>query len=176
MTDIPYRKDFVHHQRSNFSDAIREIVFGAEDGMVSTLGALTGIAIGTSSHFTVVLAGLVIVAVESTGMSIGSFLSSKSVREVKQRKLAEETEEIRRFPVAEKEELTKLFTADGWPADLAAHMAEAAGQNPDLMLKEMAYRELEVTPNHEDNLLGNSLFMFFSYVLGGLIPVSPYFF
>ena len=176
MAETPYRKDFIHHQTSKISDGIREIVFGAEDGMVSTLGALTGIAIGTSNQFTVILAGLVIVAVESTGMNVGSFLSNKSVKEVAKRKLAEEAEEIKNFPQAERAELAGLYVADGWPKNLADEMAEAASKNSELMLKEMAYRELDVAPDKKDNPLINSLFMFFSYVIGGLIPVAPYFF
>jgi len=144
--------------------------------MVSTLGALTGIAIGTSNHFTVILAGLVIVAVESTGMSVGSFLSNKSVKEVDKRKLDEEREEIRKYPVEEKRELIELFVIDGWPQNLATQMAETASQNEELMLKEMAYRELDITPGKQDNPITNTLFMFFSYLIGGMIPVLPYFF
>lgn len=174
--EIPYRKDFIHHQKSKLSEGIREIVFGAEDGMVSTLGALTGIAIGTSNHFTVILAGLVIVAVESTGMSVGSYLSNKSAKEVDQRKLNEEKEEIKKYPEAEKKELVELYIQDGWPVDLAGTMAETASHNDDLMLKEMAYRELAVSPDKKYTPISNTLFMFFSYILGGMIPVSPYFF
>lgn len=175
MKEIPYRKDFIHHKDSKFSKGIREIVFGAEDGMVSTLGALTGIAIGTADHFTVILAGLVIVAVESTGMSVGSFLSNKSVKEVNQRKLDEEREEIKKFPLEERRELVELFRIDGWPNQLADQMAETASQDSKLMLKEMAYRELDITPNKEDSPITNTFFMFFSYIVGGMIPVVPYF-
>ena len=173
--DIPYRKDFIHHQESKISDSLREIVFGAEDGMVSTLGALTGIAIGTSDQFTIILAGLVIVAVESTGMSVGSYLSNKSVKESDERKLKEESEEIKNYPEAEKKELVQLFQEDGWPEDLSKQMAEVASHNSQLMLKEMAYRELEVAPAKMGNPFIGSIFMFFSYIGGGIIPVIPYF-
>lgn len=176
MREVPFRSDFIHHRESKILEGIREIVFGAEDGMVSTLGALTGIAIGTSNQFTVILAGLVIVAVESTGMSVGSFLSNKSAKEVDQRKLDEEKEEIQKYPNAEKKELTRLYTEDGWPKDLAIQMSQVAAQNPKLMLQEMAYRELDIAPDRKDNPLFNSFFMFLSYILGGSIPVVPYFF
>jgi VIT1/CCC1 family predicted Fe2+/Mn2+ transporter len=61
--------------------SLREIVFGLEDALVSTLGALTGIAIGSGSTFIVILSGLVLIAAESTSMAAGSYLSSKSVRD-----------------------------------------------------------------------------------------------
>ena len=176
MEQKRYRQDFIHHQASKISDSIREVVFGAEDGMVSTLGALTGIAIGTANSFTVILAGLVILAVESTGMSIGSFLSNKSVKEVDRRKLAEEAEEIQSFPEQEAKELITLYIKDGWPENLAQQMAAVAKTKPPLMLKEMAYRELAIAPDSNNHLVANSVFMFFSYVVGGAIPILPYLF
>ena|SRR3989344_1540888 len=57
---------------------LREIVFGLEDGMVSTLGAITGIAGATGNRSLVIISGLVIVAVESLSMAAGTYLSNKS--------------------------------------------------------------------------------------------------
>jgi len=59
--------------------SIREIVFGLEDSLVSTLGALTGIAAGAQNTNLVILSGLTLVVVEATSMAAGSYLSSKSV-------------------------------------------------------------------------------------------------
>lgn len=59
-------------------DSIREIVFGLEDSLVSTLGAITGIAFGSNSTYIVILSGLVLIASESTSMAAGSYLSSKN--------------------------------------------------------------------------------------------------
>lgn len=59
--------------------SIREVIFGLEDGLVSTLGAVTGIAAGAQSTFIVILSGLVLIAVEATSMAAGSYLSNKAV-------------------------------------------------------------------------------------------------
>jgi len=61
--------------------SIREIIFGLEDGLVSTLGTLTGVAVGTQNASVVILSGLVLVAVEATSMAAGSYLSSKTAQE-----------------------------------------------------------------------------------------------
>jgi len=61
-----------------FLTEIREIVFGLEDGMVSTLGAITGLAAATQSQPLVIVSGLVIIAVESLSMAAGTYLSNKS--------------------------------------------------------------------------------------------------
>lgn len=59
-------------------DSMREIIFGLEDSLVSTLGAITGIAVGTGSQYIVILSGLVLIAAESMSMAAGSYLSSKN--------------------------------------------------------------------------------------------------
>jgi predicted membrane protein (TIGR00267 family) len=59
-------------------DSIREIIFGLEDSLVSTLGAVTGIAVGAGSQYIVILSGLVLIAAESMSMAAGSYLSSKN--------------------------------------------------------------------------------------------------
>lgn len=63
------------------AESMREIVFGLEDSLVSTLGALTGIAIGSHSTYIVILSGFVLIAAESMSMAAGSYLSSKSATE-----------------------------------------------------------------------------------------------
>lgn len=164
---------FIHNKKSGLLGNIREIVFGAQDGMVSTMGAITGIAVGSSSQFLVVLSGLVIVSVEAISMAIGSYLSSKSVADIDKRKLEEEKFEIEKFPEDEKEELEKFYIQDGWPDELAKKMAEAASNNSSLFLKEMECKELHLI-GEKENPLKSGIFMFFSYLFGGAIPVLPY--
>lgn len=147
-----------------------------EDGMVSTLGAITGIAAATGSHFAVILAGLVIISVESISMAVGSYLSSKSARNIEERMLTEEKTELKEFPEEEKRELIDMYVIDGWPRDLANKMAEEASSNKKLFLQEMAYRELGIVSAKMANPLKNGIVMFFSYVFGGSIPLLSYFF
>lgn len=170
-----YNPDYIHHQDSKIVSAIREIVFGMEDGMVSTLGAITGIAVGSQDRFSVILAGMVIIAVESISMGIGSYISSSSERDVIKRKLHEEKTEIEDFPHEEKQELKEIYIKDGWPISLAGKMVETASQNKELMLKEMAAHELNIPVIDKAHPWRNGVFMFFAYVIGGLIPLFSYF-
>jgi VIT1/CCC1 family predicted Fe2+/Mn2+ transporter len=62
-------------------DYLRSAIFGAEDGLVSTTGALAGIAAGTRDAKVVVTAGLVIVMVEALSMAAGQFLSERAVHQ-----------------------------------------------------------------------------------------------
>lgn len=164
-----------HYRLRNTGSALREIVFGMEDGMVSTLGAITGIAVGSQDHNMVLLAGIVIISVESVSMGIGSFLSNKSQDDLRNRVIREEKEEIRDYPKEERHELRELLIRDGWPESITNQMVETANRDKKLMLREMQYRELNVGLQG-GNSLRNGIKMFFSYVAGGLISLFAYFF
>ena len=166
--------EFIHHKNPKISATMRELVFGMEDGMVSTFGAITGIAGAIQDHFVIVLAGLVVVGVESISMAVGSYLSTKSERAIDERKLDEERMELHAYPKEERKELANMYVADGWDKKLAAQMAEQASQNHELFLKEMAYRELKVFPDMEHQPKYNAAVMGISYIFGGAIPLIPY--
>jgi len=165
---------YIHHKDSGFVDTIKETVFGVEDGMVSTLGALTGIAAATKDPGMVLLAGFVVIAVESISMGVGSYVSSKSEKEVAERMLAEEKEEIETFPKEEQEELYDMYVRDGWPKTMAKNMAKTASKDKRLLLKEMAYRELGIIPENGVHPVKNGLVMGISYIVGGTVPLLPY--
>lgn len=172
----PHNPNYIHHQKERNSSTLRELVFGMEDGMVSTLGSVTGIAAATGDPFTTILAGLVIVSVESISMGVGSYLSSKSVRSIDERKLMEEKEELEQYPKEEEVELVGMYVKSGWSPALAKKMAKEAAQNEDLFLEEMAFRELKIIPDNLETPLENGIVMGVSYIFGGAIPLLPYFF
>lgn len=167
---------YVHHADNGLVDKLREVVFGMQDGMVSTLGAVTGVAVGSGDPFVILLAGVAIISVESISMGIGSYVSSRSQRKLMERMLAEEREEIKTFPKEEHDELIALLREDGWSEGLAREMAKEASGNRRLMLREMAYRELQISPDLLKHPVQNGIFMFVAYIVGGAIPLSAYFF
>ncbi|MFA7314426.1 MAG: VIT1/CCC1 transporter family protein [Candidatus Magasanikbacteria bacterium] len=172
---IPHNNEYIHHIQSKISPSLlREIVFGLEDGMVSTLGAVTGIATATNSQFTTLLSGFVVISVESISMAVGSYLSNKSEKDTDDRKLYEEREELQKYPEDEKEELFEMYVGDGWPKKMAKDMALIASKDKHLFLKEMAYRELDIITDNTDNPIKKGWVMFASYVVGGSIPLIPY--
>ena len=171
-----YNPAYIHHKEGRTVHNMREIVFGMQDGMVSTLGAVTGIAVGSGDIFVVLLSGIAIIAVESISMGIGSYTSSRSEKKLMERQLDEECQEIIEFPQYEKSELRDFFIRDGWSRETADAMIAEASKNKSLMLREMAYRELHVSPDKSEHPVENGVYMFVAYIIGGLIPLSVYFF
>lgn len=170
-----FKKDFIHHQSPSYLYG-REIVFGMQDGMVSVIGALTGIAVGTNDLFVVLLSGVAMMAIGAISMAIGTFTSIGTERKMQKRMLIEEQIEVSLSPKEERKEIELLFLKDGWPVDMAKKMAECAAENEELILKEMAYRELSIIPEKISHPIRNSVAMFFAWLCGGFIPLFPYLF
>lgn len=176
-------KQMIHHEMNESKNtaqrminSLREVVFGLEDGIVSTLGAITGIAVGTQNTGIVIVSGLVIIFVESLSMSAGTFLSSKSENEMKERMLAEERYEIQTNPEKEKRELREFYESRGFQPDEIEMMIARVTSDEELWLEEMAYRELGIIPDEEDTAVRDAGFMGISYIAGGVIPLTAYFF
>jgi len=171
-----HNPDFLHHQHSPAYLYGREIVFGMQDGMVSVLGALTGIAVGSNDHFVVLLSGFSIICTASLSMAIGTYNSISTEKKIEKRILEEERDEIEKSPVEEKREIEEMFLRDGWPESMTQKMAECAALDNDLMLREMAYRELSISQKQTTDPIKKSIVMFFAWAGGGLVPLFPYFF
>ena len=178
--EAAYRRIQVHakerHGVSAVRTKLRDAVFGTQDGLISTLGALTGIAAGTQNAEAVVIARFVIVAVESLSMAAGSYLSSKSQREYLERLLKEEEEEIARNPQGEREEIFDMYRSRGFTDPEIEVIANRLMSDPRLLLEDMAHKELGITPETLEEPLGNAIVMGIAYVLGGSVPVVPYLF
>ncbi len=164
-----------HTMADLIRNRLRDAVFGTQDGLISTLGALTGIAEGTRDRTAVVIAGLVIVTVESLSMAAGSYLSSKSHREYLERLLREEREAIRKNPEEEREELRAMYRIRGYTDPEITLIEKRLFSDDRLLLEDMAHKELGICPQSLDEPVGNALVMGVAYILGGLVPTVPYF-
>ncbi|MDO8451414.1 MAG: VIT1/CCC1 transporter family protein [bacterium] len=152
----------------------REIIFGLEDGLVSTLGAVTGIAGATFDSYTIILSGVVLVAVEALSMGVGEYLSSKSKHELWERQMREERREVHEKPEEERAELATFLRDKGVSETDAAAAVEIIQRYPNWMLEEMAVHELGTSPVPSPSPVIGGVYMFFAYILGGSVPLVPY--
>ncbi len=155
---------------------IRQVVFGVEDGLISTLGVLTGIAGGTNNRAVIILSGIIVVLVEALSMGAGTYLSSKSERQAQEKLLKEELDEIQKDPEAKREDLIKFYKKRGYHDDEIKKMVNHVMKDEKLLLEEIAHKELGIVMGKYEKPFKNSVYMFFSYIIGGIVPVLPYFF
>jgi len=168
MTYVP------HPKFGKLIEAIREVVFGLEDGLVSTMGAVAGIAAGTENGRIVILSGLVIIAVEALSMAAGSYLSNKSHREMLEKRIADERREIEEKPEEETEELRVMYRQRGFNADEIEILVRRITADKELWLEEMMAKELRIGANDLEEPKSRAIVMGVAYVIGGAVPLVPY--
>ncbi len=154
--------------------AIREVVFGFNDGMVSTVGFVVGVAAALSNPKIVLITGLAEVMAGSFSMFFGSYLSTKNQREFFEQEIEREKYEIREMPEREREEIRKIYAAKGFKgADLEMVVSHITSDNS-VWLKCMMEEELGLIFESMDNSLKVGLMTGLSFVVGGLVPLIPY--
>jgi len=158
-------------------NALRAAVLGANDGLVSNLALVMGIAGATNDRAAVLLAGLAGLLAGAISMALGEWISVQSSRELHEKQLATERMEIEAFPDEEAEELKLIYQAKGIPPDQAEEMAVSVMADTQLALETMAREELGIDP---DDLGGSpweaAIVSFFLFSIGAILPVIPFFF
>jgi predicted membrane protein (TIGR00267 family) len=166
----------LHGNGKRLLASIRELIFGLEDGLVSTTGAVAGIAAGTGDARIVILSGLVLVAVESLSMAAGSYLSNKSHRQFLEKRIRDEKEEIEHEPAKETEELRVMYRQRGFSEAEVEMLVKRITADKALWLEEMIAKELRIGMGDLDEPNASAAVMGLSYIVGGLVPVLPFLF
>lgn len=159
---------------------IREIVFGAQDGLVSTLAVVATVAGAGGDQFAILVAGLATAIAGVFSMAVGEYLGSKSQVEIFGSWVDAERREVQRRPLESEAELAYLFVEEGMPDDDARQVAAMIGRHPRSLLATMVSKELGLIPDEHDEMSGSpfrgSLFMGASFAIGGVIPIVPFLF
>lgn len=163
--------------RSIQGNALRAAVLGANDGLVSNLSLVMGVAGAAQGGGTVLIAGVAGLLAGSISMALGEWLSVQSSREYYQRQIDIEAEELENSPEEEMNELTLLYQAKGISEAEARKMAEKVFADKDTALDVLVKEELGI---NKDELGGSAyqaaIASFILFSVGAFIPLFPFFF
>jgi VIT1/CCC1 family predicted Fe2+/Mn2+ transporter len=163
--------------RAGGGNALRAAVLGANDGLVSNLSLVMGVAGAELNNSTILITGMAGLLAGAISMALGEWLSVQSSRELYKHQIGIEEAELAAAPEEEAEELALIYEARGLPKEEAQRMAKHIISDPDSALESLAREELNVDPAE----LGGSaweaaLTSFFLFSMGAIIPVIPYLF
>src|SRR6202521_3660932 len=133
--------------RSAAGNALRAAVLGANDGLVSNLSLVMGVAGASFSQQGLLLTGLAGLVAGACSMAMGEWLSVQSAREMYRNEIASEKDELEQVPDEEQEELALIFRAKGVPADKAQALAERIMKDKDAALDTLSREELGINPD-----------------------------
>jgi len=156
-------------------NALRAAVLGANDGLVSNLALVMGVAGADLSGQAILITGVAGLLAGAGSMALGEWVSVQSSRELFARQLEIEAEEIRNTPQEETEELVEIYRAKGLEDHEARLVSARIMQDGDLALRTMAAEELGIDPRD----LGGSAWVaagtsFALFAAGAVIPVIPF--
>src|SRR5881628_2437356 len=154
--------------------SIREVVFGAQDGLVSTFAVVAGLAAAGVGPLVVLLGGAVFAMAGVLSMSIGTFLSSRAQRQLYERELDRERREIRDHAGEEIAELIASLAARGMARSDAAEVARRIGRHPDILLSALAIFELGLAPQRLGAPVRDALVMAVAFGVASIVPLLPF--
>ena len=155
---------------------LREVVFGTQDGLLSTVALVTSLAVAVESQTLVVVAGLAGALPGMISMATGALLGSRAERDVRHAEIERESREIDTNPAEELAELVVLFQREGRTYREAREMADEISQDRDLWLKTLVEKELGISSEDTTNPVKDALVMGLAFITGAAIPLVPHFF
>lgn len=155
---------------------IRELVFGAQDGLLVPLGVVSSIAGAFNNNHIVIVAGISEALAGAFSMATGAYLASSAERQIHSAEIAKEKKAIETHPVEEKEEMVMLFEKEGINKKDANTISDILWRNPGSFVTTMIQKELGLEPEPPNTPIGDAFFVGLSYLAAAAIPLFPYFF
>lgn len=161
--------------RAGSGNALRAAVLGANDGLVSNLSLVMGVAGASLGSDEILITGLAGLVAGACSMAMGEWVSVTSARELFARELAVERRELAADPELERTELAAIYERKGLAPEMADQVAATLMSDPETALDTHAREELGIDPNE----LGGSAWQaagtsFVLFCLGAAPPVAPF--
>ena len=169
------------HKQTAFSEYLREIVYGGNDGIVTTFAVVAGFAGAQTTPesmtvpiVSVLLFGIANLFADGLSMSVGSFLSLRADQEVYAHEKSREAHEIKYDPENEFSETIEILRRKGFSVTDATTLATIYRKNPSYWTEFMMKDELNMTNPESENPLSIAVATFISFTIFGCIPLLPY--
>jgi VIT1/CCC1 family predicted Fe2+/Mn2+ transporter len=163
-----------HHNSS--SDFIKDVVIGMSDGLTVPFALAAGLSGAVSSTGLIVLAGLAEITAGSIAMGLGGYLAGKTEQDFYNSELKREYAEVDALPDEEKREVKEFFRELGLSNDIQDKAVEEITRDKKKWVDFMMKYELNLDEPDPKRARNSAFNIGGSYIVGGLIPLSPYFF
>lgn len=152
---------------------LREIVFGLNDGLVTTLVFIMAAAEIAQSHAALLLVVLSEITAGGVSMALGGLLAARTERDILEHRIATERHEIEHEPEEERAELRAIYRDKGFTGSLLDHVVAHQTANRERWLQALVHDELGVVEEQTIAPWRRGLQIGLSFVLGGIIPALP---
>jgi VIT1/CCC1 family predicted Fe2+/Mn2+ transporter len=161
----------INEQHPHRGDWLREIVFGLNDGLVTTLVFIMAVSAAVPTHLVLVVLGEVLAG--GVSMGLGGYLSARTAKEVLDKRIEIERYEIKHEPEEERAELRAIYQRKGFSGPLLDRVVNHLTANDERWHQAMVHDELGVVEDKPIIPWLQGLQVGLSFVIGGLIPTVP---
>ncbi len=162
------------HLRS--SAVLTDIVIGMSDGLTVPFALAAGLSGAVQDTGIIVIAGIAEIAAGSIAMGLGGYLAGKTEQDHYNSELKREYYEVEHLPEKEKEEIREIFENIGLSKELQHEAVEELAKDKDKWVDFMMKYELGMEKPDPKRATKSAMNIGLSYIAGGLVPLSPYFF
>jgi len=153
---------------------LRPVVFGANDGLVSNLALVMGVAGAHPAAGVIVLAGIAGVLAGAFSMGVGEFISVRSQQELLAYQLAFQHRQLREEPEQERRILCEIYEGRGFSDEEAERFVDRLFADPDEAARLLIFEEVGLDARSIGSPLQAGIGSFFAFTLGALVPLVPY--
>jgi len=158
------------------SNTMRDFVFGFGDGVNTSLGIAAGVGGADASSDIIILAALVAMFTGAKAMAVQNYLAVKSHRELLKSEIDRENWEIENKPEDERKEIEEIYKAKGFTGKDLEMIVNKIISDKKVWLNTMLTEELNLNLEIAGHPLKSALIMFGSFLVGGILPIIPFFF
>jgi len=158
------------------SELLTDIVIGMSDGLTVPFALAAGLSGVVDKTSLIVIAGIAEIAAGSIAMGLGGYLAGKTEMDHYHSELKREYDEVQNVPDVERQEVKDFFSSLGLSEEVQAKAVEEVTKDKDKWVDLMMKYELGLDLPDPKRASKSAFNIGFSYVVGGLIPLSPYFF
>lgn len=165
-----------HHTERHFTagEVVRDIVIGMSDGLTVPFALAAGLSGAVASSNIIITAGFAEIAAGSIAMGLGGYLAAKSDAEHYYSEREREKREVIEIPEEEMEEVATVFRGYGLTDAEITPIVEGLSRRPRAWVDFMMRYELGLERPDPRRALTSALTIAGAYIVGGLIPLSPY--
>jgi VIT1/CCC1 family predicted Fe2+/Mn2+ transporter len=162
------------HRSVTGGNNLRAAVFGVNDGLVSNLSLILGVAGAGGGSHAILTSGLAGLLAGSLSMASGEYVSVRSQREMYEYQIGLERDELAEYPAEEAEELALIYQARGVELEQARAIATRLMSNPEHALNTLSREELGLNPDDLASPWAAAIFSFSAFGSGALLPLLPF--
>ena len=171
---VPGREPHPGH-RSVSGGLARASVSGVNDGLVSNISLVLGVAATRVDNSVVQLAGIAGAVAGAISMAAGEWVSVSAQNDLIERELEVERREHVRNPEHETEELAEMYEEHGMKPEHAREAAAAVMRSPEVALSVHARHELGIDPDELPSPYWAAGLSLVCFPFGALVPIIPFF-